>query len=153
MNMMDRFGLTRCPYCSTGMMPWTSGKRVHHCERCQRPLAIYQSPIHRDRFRIIPLYAEVHATAALLVVLAMTLVLLAGGSARQIVLAIAFPIGLFGASDVADGHLSVLMGFDRTLGRVRVGSFARVLGAGTILFGVAGCLIATIGIAAFAGAG
>ncbi len=132
-------------------MSWASGKRVHYCELRQRPLAIYRSPLRRDRFRIIPLYAAVHATAALLVVLAMTLVLVADGSARQIVLAIALPLALFGASDVADGYLSVRMGVDRTLGRVRIGRGARALGAGTILFGVADCLIATIGIVALAG--
>ena len=152
MNMMDRFGLTPCPYCSAGMLPWTAGKRVHHCERCQRPLAIYRGLFKRDRFRIIPLYAAVHATAALLFVLALVTALIGAGSMRHIMLAVAFPLALFGASDVADGYLSIRTGVSRIFGRVRRGGIALAIGAGTILFGLAGCLIALIGITAFTGA-
>lgn len=149
MNMMDRFGLTRCPYCSNGMLPWTPGKRVHHCERCQRPLAIYRSLLRGRRFRITPLYAAVHATAAILAFLAMAVVLVVGGNPRHIIAAIAFPLALFGASDVADGYLSVRTGVNRTFGRVRLGRGARALGIATILFGLAGCLVAAIGIVAY----
>lgn len=152
MNMMDRFGLTPCPYCSAGMLPWTPGKRVHHCGRCQRPLAIYRGLLKRDRFRIIPVYAAVHATAALLFVVAVGVALMGAGEVRHIFLAIAFPLALFGASDVADGYLSIRTGINKTLGRVRRGGVARAFGAGTILFGLAGCVIAAIGIAAFTGA-
>jgi hypothetical protein len=150
MNMMDRFGLTQCPYCSTGLLPWTPGKRLHHCERCQRPLAIYRSILHRRRFRIIPLYAAVHATAALLAGVGFTSVLIAGGGVRAIVLAIAIPLALFGASDVADGYLSWRTRIDRSWRKVREGRGGRRLGLAKIAWGAMGCFVAVCGLMALA---
>lgn len=150
MNMMDRFGLTQCPYCSTGLLPWTTGKRLHHCKRCQRPLAIYRSILHRRRFRIIPLYAAVHATAALLAMVGLTTVLVAGGGVRAIVLAIAIPLALFGASDVADGYLSWRTRIDRSWRKVRKGRGGRRLGLAKIAWGSMGCFVAFCGLMALA---
>ena len=148
--MMDRFGLTQCPYCSTGLLPWTPGKRLHHCERCQRPLAIYRSILHRRRFRIIPLYAAVHATSALLAVAGLTAVLLAGGGVRAVVLAIAIPLTLFGASDVADGYLSWRTRTDRSWRRIRQGASGRRFGLAKVAWGTTGCLVALCGLMAIA---
>lgn len=147
MNMMDRFGLTPCPYCSAGLLPWTPGKRIHHCGRCQRPLAVYRGVLQRRRFRIIPLYAAVHAAAALLALVAIVVSLVSGSGLGHIVAAIAFPLALFGASDIADGYLSMRTGVHKTFGRVWTGAPARAFGAATIAFGIAGCAIAAIGIA------
>jgi hypothetical protein len=148
--MMDRFGLTQCPYCSTGLLPWTPGKRLHYCERCQRPLAIYRSILKRRRFRIIPLYAAIHAFAALLAVIGFTSVLSSGGGVRAIVLAIAVPIALFGASDVADGYLSWRTRVDRSWRKVREGRGGRRLGLAKIAWGSMGCFVAVCGLMALA---
>ena len=150
MNMMDRFGLTQCPYCSTGLLPWTPGKRLHHCERCQRPLAIYRSFLHRRRFRIIPLYAAIHASAALLSVVGFASVLIAGGGVRSIVLAIAISLALFGASDVADGYMSWRTRIDRSWRTVREGRGGRRLGLAKIAWGSMGCFVAVCGLMALA---
>jgi len=151
--MMDRFGLTQCPYCSTGLLPWTPGKRLHHCEQCQRPLAIYRSILHRRRFRIIPLYAAIHAVAALLAVVGFASVLIARGGVRAIVLAIAVPLALFGASDVADGYLSWRTHIDRSWRKVREGRGGRRLGLAKIAWGSMGCFVAVCGLLALAPAG
>lgn len=148
MNMMGSFGRTRCPYCRHPMMPWEPGHRIHHCERCRRALVIYRFISQPRTWRIAPVVIAVHAITAIMLIVGVAAVALLGLSLGWLAFAIAVPVAVFSASDVADGWLSWRTGIGLFLLKLRQGRVARILGILRVAFGLAGCAVVLIGLLA-----
>ncbi|AYO75776.1 MULTISPECIES: hypothetical protein [Sphingomonadaceae] len=149
MNMMAGFGLTPCPYCHRAMMPWEPGHRIHRCETCRRPLVLFRLLFQSRTWRIAPLAAVIHAGAALALILGVGTAILLDAPPAWLVFAVALPIAALGAIDIADGWLACRTGIGRLFLKIRRGRAARTIGMLRIVFGLAGCAVAVIGIMLF----
>lgn len=148
MNMMS---LPRpvCPYCQAQMRRWPLGQPVLACDTCRRPILRYLARPRARIFRLRPVYTVVHAVALVILFAAVATVAFGGLETRHVILAVAIPIAMFAASDIADGWLSWRTGVDRGWRKLRTGRVARAIGVARTAFGVAGVAVAVIGLLAY----
>ena len=76
-------------------------------------------------------------------------IVIARADIRHIMLAVAIPIAMFGASDIGDGWLSWRTSLDRGWNHLRKGRKARLIGLARAAFGIAGCAVAIFGLLAY----
>ena len=148
---MNMISLPRptCPYYGEDMRRWPLGQHTLTCDTCRRPIVRYLSSPTRRIFRLRPLYAVIHIIGLAILVIGFATVWLAGFPPRAIIPVIAVPMVIFAASGIADGWLSWRTGIDRAGQKLRKGGGAKVIGLGRVAFGVAGIVVATIGLLAF----
>lgn len=148
---MNMISLPRptCPYCHAAMRRWPLGQAVLSCDTCRRPIVRYLAQPSSRIFRLRPVYTVIYAAAFVVLLLTMALIAFNPVETRHIIPAIAIPIAMFGACDIADGWLSWRTSIDRGWRTLRHGRGARAIGLARGLFGIAGVAVAIIGLLAY----
>jgi hypothetical protein len=148
---MNMISLPRptCPYCDATMRRWPLGQAVLACDTCRRPIVRYLAQPSSRIFRLRPVYTVIYAAAFVVLLITLAMVAFNPVETRHIIPAIAIPIAMFGACDIADGWLSWRTSIDRGWRTLRRGRAARAMGLARGLFGIAGVAVAIIGLLAY----
>ena len=146
MNAHTALPRTTCPSCAQPLKWWPRNWILYHCHACQRPLARYPASLTPRIYRIVPLFPVLRAVSTVISVVVLTGLLVTSASTSAIVWVVAIQLALFGATDAAEGYISVRTGIAPRRGKLETGSRAKTIGWVSAVFGGVTCFVAALGL-------